>query len=89
MTHNIKLLEGFCNAVLCGEKCFEIRKNDRGYQKGDLIHFIPTTNSGVGFFHEVEKDVYEITYVLGGWGLQEGYVVFGIKKVKEQSDGTN
>lgn len=41
-THNLKLSIDFCGAVLSGEKTFEVRKNDRGFQTGDLIRFIPT-----------------------------------------------
>lgn len=33
--HELKLNIEFCDAVLSGEKSFEIRENDRGYQKGD------------------------------------------------------
>lgn len=77
-THNIKLDIHFCDDVLNGRKNFEVRKNDRGYQAGDLVKFIPVD----GYFHEnhdVQKHTYEITYVLSGWGPKEGYVVFGIK----------
>ena len=38
-THKIKIDEEFADAVLCGDKNFEIRKNDRGYQKGDHVIF--------------------------------------------------
>ena len=31
-THKIKLLLNFCDDVLSGDKRFEIRENDRGYQ---------------------------------------------------------
>lgn len=41
-THDLKLSVEFCDAVLSGEKTFEVRKNDRGFQTGDLIRFIPT-----------------------------------------------
>ena len=79
--HKIKLNEEFCDSVFCGEKNFEIRKNDRGYQKGDIIKFIPITNMGLKFFHPIGDTSYEITYVLSGWGIKEEYVVFGIKEV--------
>lgn len=82
-THKIKLNEEFCDAVLSGDKNFEIRKNDRGYQKGDIIKFIPITNMGLTFFHPVGDTSYEITYVLSGWGIKEEYVVFGIEEVSE------
>lgn len=39
--HHIKLNIEFCNDVLNGDKCFEIRENDRGYQRGDLVKFEP------------------------------------------------
>ena len=39
MTHNIKIKKTFVEPILKGEKTFEIRKNDRGYQKGDRIRF--------------------------------------------------
>ena len=39
MTHSIKIRESFANAVNTGEKTFEVRKNDRGYQKGDTVKF--------------------------------------------------
>ena len=39
MTHEIKIQKEFANAVFLGEKTFEVRNNDRGYQKGDLIEF--------------------------------------------------
>ena len=40
MIHRIKLQKEFVDAVLSGDKCFEIRKNDRGYQKGDRVNFV-------------------------------------------------
>ena len=37
MIHTIKLDIQFADAVLSGEKNFEVRENDRGYQRGDLV----------------------------------------------------
>lgn len=82
--HEIKLNEEFCDSVFCGEKNFEIRKNDRGYQKGDIIKFIPVSNIGIIFFHPIRDTSYEITYVLSGWGIKEEYVVFGIKECESE-----
>lgn len=80
--HNLKLLHHFCGDVVSGEKNFEIRENDRGYQKGDHIRFTPVYDSGFDRpKHSIEDKEYEITYVLNGWGLKNGYVVFGIKEV--------
>ena len=76
MNHIIKILEDFADAVVSGEKTFEIRKNDRGYQKGDFVVF--KTIPG----HPIGQKTYKITYVINGWGLKNGYVAFGIKEVK-------
>ena len=35
--HELKLGWNFCDPVLSGRKTFELRKNDRGFQTGDLI----------------------------------------------------
>ena len=79
-SHNLKLRFEFADAVLHGDKCFEVRENDRGYQKGDLIQFKVIDSMGTRILHSVEDKEYEITYVLNGWGIKEDYVVFGIKE---------
>lgn len=81
-THEIKLNYEFCDDVLSGDKSFEIRLNDRGYQKGDHIRFT-AFNDGLYPSHLINKKVYEITYVLNGFGLKNGYVAFGIRELKE------
>lgn len=81
-THKIKLLLNLCDDVLSGDKPFEIRENDRGYQKGDRVVFQPYEPSDPFVKHPISEKVYEITYVLNGWGLQNGYVVFGIREVE-------
>ena len=75
-----KILEPFADAVLSGEKTFEIRKNDEGYQKGDIIRFkVMSSECFTNPSHPLNDSRYEITYVLSGWGLKEDYCVFGIK----------
>lgn len=84
MTHEIKLLAAFADAVLSGEKTFEVRYNDRGYQKGDLIKFKVVDNCFLlGIPHPLNDKQYEITYIIRGcnWGLKDGYVVFSIREV--------
>ena len=82
MTHMIKLQKEFADAVLSGDKCFEIRRNDRGYQKGDKVQF-KVMDGLIQMHHDLEKKTYVITYVMNGWSLENGYVVFGIREVKE------
>lgn len=86
--HEIKIWEEFADAVLSGDKNFEIRYNDRAYQKGDLVRFIVCRDEFNGSRtvltnHPLYGKYYDITYVLSGWGLKDGYVVFGIARHEE------
>lgn len=83
MKHELKIEEQFADAILAGDKTFEIRVNDRGYQKGDYIKFRCVDDCGFHVFHEIEDLTYQITYVLSGWGLIERFVVFSIKEVSD------
>lgn len=87
MTHCIKIRESFADAVNRGDKTFEVRKNDRGYQKGDIVKFTVLYDSdGCEMIsHPLMNKKYEITYVLSGWGIEDGYCVFGIKQIERQS----
>lgn len=81
--HRIKIRESFADAVYSGDKSFEVRKNDRGYQKGDYVDFVVLYDDMTEYIdHPLSKKRYEITYVLSGWGLEEGYCVFGIRPVE-------
>lgn len=85
MLHKIKLKEQFCNAVHDGRKKFEVRFNDRGYQTGDYIQFIPVNTDKELYErieHPVQQQTYIITYVLSGNGIKENFVVFGIEKTR-------
>ena len=35
--HELKILPEYYDAVRCGDKRFEIRKNDRDYHRGDIL----------------------------------------------------
>lgn len=95
MIHELEIRREFADAVLSGEKTFEIRFNDRGFQKGDLVRF--HVESAATIYagdielnpnpHPIEEEVFEITYVLNGWALENGYVVFGIRR--EAGDGAS
>lgn len=85
MTHQLKIWTSFANCVLDGSKTFEIRENDRGFQKGDTIIFVVMDDGGTlhNSFHKLNGKEYEITYVLSDWGLEKGYVALGIKECKD------
>lgn len=79
MIHELKILKSFADAVISGDKTFEVRNNDRGFQKGDKVRFKVDDED-----HPISKKLYEITYVLNSWGINEGFVVFSIKEAAEE-----
>ena len=86
ITHELKLNLTFCDAVYNGRKPFEIRRNDRGFQTGDHIKFIPfvsgeTDREKMYPDHPIKTYEYIITYILNGWGIENGFIVMGIKKL--------
>lgn len=88
MKHEIKIREDYIEPILAKEKTFEVRENDRGYQKGDLVKFIPVNRQGITYRDPIlEEKTYQITYVHSGLGLKEGYVVFGIKELYHETEG--
>lgn len=86
--HELKIAKEYADSVHFGDKTFEVRLNDRGFQKGDIVRFKPLDRLGVvDSFHPLYDKEYEITYVLGSFvGLAQGYVAFGIKPVPEQTE---
>lgn len=83
MTHELKIQKQWADAKLAGEKPFEIRRNDRGFQKGDVVNYRvidPKTGesyAGADGPHPLEKLSFRVTYVReGADGLEHGYCVF-------------
>lgn len=85
MTHELKIKEAFADAVVAGEKTFEIRVNDRGFQRGDLVKFTAIDDLKLKIHHPINGRTYEITYVLSGWGLNGDTVAFSIREVGDTS----
>ena len=80
--HNLKILSDYTNAIVAGDKTFEIRENDRGFQKGDFIKFRVTDKTGISnnYLHPINNKLYEITFVLSEWGIKNGFVALAIKE---------
>lgn len=86
MQHNIKIAKCFADVVYSGEKTFEVRKNDRGYQKGDTVLFEVVDNTPyavINLTHPLNGVEFEITYVLHEWGLEDEFVAFSIKRKED------
>ena len=75
--YSLILASSFWDAVMEGRKTFEVRKNDRGFNAGDTVEFCGATDDGSA--GRYADKIFDITYVLSGWGIEPGYVVFGIK----------
>lgn len=95
--HELKILHKYLIDVDLGKKTFELRKNDRDYQVGDLIRFIDireddsTANKNQIEPNIDENTLYRITYVLKDvekYGLDKDYCILAIKKlnIKEVYD---
>lgn len=77
--HELKTWPAFFQAILDGDKNFEVRKNDRGFQKGDTLWLREYDTSRLGIPYTRREVRVEVTYVLSGFGLQDGYVVMGLR----------
>lgn len=72
MNHELKIDDVYLQAKLAGDKLFEIRCNDRGFQKGDTVVYRIDADDPCN----VRIIYFEITYVTG-YMQQQNYVVFG------------
>ena len=79
MIHELKIDNNYLDAKLAGDKLFEIRFNDRGYQKGDFVKYKRWNQDECKF----EYFLYEITYVIS-YMQKDNWVVFGEKLVKDE-----
>jgi len=88
MLHELKIKQCYLIHILEGTKTFEIRKNDRDFQIGDTIRFLPLADVDYNCY-EVKTPIpnYRINYVLSGVdGLNPTYVGLAITPVKDQGD---
>jgi hypothetical protein len=84
MHHYLKIYPVFFSAVSDGDKWFEIRKNDRGYQKGDSVtlrEYDPglwNQDTQAYGAYTGKAAVAVITYVTN-YEQRPGFVVFGFR----------
>ena len=93
--HNLKTNYRYFAAVRSGGKCFEVRRDDRGFQRGDLLRLLEynpdALGGGQGMYvgvagyitspHEANVHEVVVTYVLTGgqFGIAAGHVVMGTR----------
>jgi len=78
-THRLKTWSDYWLALESGAKTFEVRRNDRGFQPGDILvlqEWNPSSEEYTG--RELRR---RVTYVLRDaerFGLRDGFVVLGL-----------
>lgn len=85
MTHELKILPEYYDAVLSGVKNFEIRKNDRNYHVGDkliLQEYQPNDNMLIDPGYTGRQLERWVGYILYDWqvGLKDGYCIMALKR---------
>lgn len=75
--HNLKIKAEYALPKLKGDKMFEIRKNDRNYEVGDIVLY--NVIDDVELNRQFVAKFYKITYITN-YAQQDGYVVFGEKE---------
>ena len=78
--HELKIKMNYFIEVQRNNKTFELRKNDRDFKEGDLVHFIVIGHHGV----ELDGGFYIIDYVLKDvpeYGLDKDYCIFSMHRV--------
>lgn len=75
--HDLKILPQYFQAVWSGIKTFELRKDDRDYQRGDIL----VLREWDGEKYTGSAICVKVTYILQNaekYGLKDGYVIMGI-----------
>ena len=81
MTHDLKISKEYYQDVLLRFKTFELRRNDRDYKVGDILLLNEYDINDLKYTGRKLKRV--ITYILkgGNYGLDENFVIMGIKRL--------
>lgn len=78
--HQIRLAKPYFDDVANGIKTFELRKNDRGYKKGDILEMMEFADGkNTGCMVKVL-----VTYILEDYtGIEDGYCIMATKLMKD------
>lgn len=87
MRHELKCWPPQYEAMRRGDKTFDIRRNDRGFQTGDMVVQKAYDPRARQYLDEEACPplFFEITYVLSGpmYGLREDYVCMALEPLDE------
>lgn len=85
--HTLKTIDIYYDAVVAGEKTFEVRRNDRAFQAGDTLVLERIDDKGryTSPFPSRHTAKFRITYLLQGgqFGIEPGFCVLGLAKMND------
>lgn len=76
--HYLKIKEEYYRDVMIGLKTFELRKNDRNFQVGDILMLIKLDDKGNETDQIIKKKVKYVLKDCSQYGLKDGYAILGI-----------
>jgi hypothetical protein len=85
MIHVLKTWPEVFDAVKAGKKRFEVRKDDRFFQSGDLVRLQRYNPELKSYTPGCDPLEFRVGWILRGgqFGIEPGYVVFQLEDVKE------
>jgi len=91
MRHRLKIKQCYLCRIVEGSKTFDVRLNDRDYQVGDIIVFLPLEDKNYNAYDIVSPiPEYRINYILSNFhGLREGYVCLAITPILDDMTTCN
>lgn len=85
--HQLKTHPAMYFAAKRGDKTFEVRKDDRAYQRGDVVTLLYHDPDSIdGAYAYQEPLTFVIGFVLRGgqYGVEPGYVAFSLHRHPEE-----
>jgi len=88
-THELKTDPGVFESVFRFDKTYQIRKDDRGFEQGDILYLRQTTHTGramaagAPLIYTGKYCYARVTHILHGpiYGLKQGWVILSFKGV--------
>ena len=89
--HELKTEEPYFNQIYNDIKTFEVRKNDRDFQQGDILHLREYITKSVGSpFYSGYELLARITCILNDDRfVKKDYVILGISVLVRQPSSSN
>lgn len=80
--HELKTVQPYFNDVACGFKKFEVRKNDRDFEVGDMVILKLYNKENESFDIDDQYIILIINYILDSeFYCKEGFIIFGFDTI--------